>query len=62
MCMRVTCPNCQKPTYSGCGMHIEEVLGDVPRDKRCRCREERSSQSADSKPASGLLERIFGRN
>jgi hypothetical protein len=38
MCMRTTCPTCKKPTYSGCGAHIEEVLGDVPKEKRCQCR------------------------
>ena len=40
MCMRVTCPKCGKPTFSGCGAHIEQVLGDVPKEQRCRCREE----------------------
>ncbi len=40
--MRITCPICQKPTFSGCGAHIEMVLGDVPPEKRCRCREERA--------------------
>jgi hypothetical protein len=39
MCMRVTCPTCHKPTYSGCGAHVEQVLGDVPRAERCQCRE-----------------------
>lgn len=37
MCVRVTCPMCKKPTYAGCGAHIEEVLGDVPKEKRCKC-------------------------
>jgi hypothetical protein len=39
MCKRVTCPKCHKPTYAGCGAHIEQVLGDVPPGERCRCRE-----------------------
>lgn len=28
-----------KPSYAGCGMHVEspEVLGNVPRDQRCQC-------------------------
>jgi len=38
MCQRTTCPKCKKPTYAGCGAHIEQVLGDVPKDKRCKCK------------------------
>lgn len=37
MCRRVTCNKCNKPTYAGCGMHVEQVLGDVRKDQRCRC-------------------------
>jgi hypothetical protein len=37
MCRRVTCRTCGKPTFAGCGRHVEEVLGDVPRDQRCAC-------------------------
>jgi hypothetical protein len=40
MCRRATCSKCGKPTFEGCGAHIEQVLGDVPKDERCRCREE----------------------
>ena len=39
MCRRVDCPKCGRPTYAGCGAHIEQVLGDVPPAARCRCRE-----------------------
>ena len=39
MCRRITCPTCGKPSYAGCGLHIEQVLGDVPKDERCKCRE-----------------------
>lgn len=42
MCSRVTCRKCGKPSFSGCGAHVEQVLGDVPRDQRCKCREEAS--------------------
>lgn len=37
MCQRVTCRACRKPTYTGCGRHVEEVLADVPRPQRCTC-------------------------
>jgi len=40
MCRRTVCERCQKPTYAGCGMHVEQVLGDVPTSERCRCREQ----------------------
>lgn len=43
MCRRVTCDQCGKPTFAGCGAHIEQVLGDVPRDQRCRCAEQKSA-------------------
>jgi hypothetical protein len=42
MCRRVDCPSCGRPTYAGCGLHIEQVLGDVPPVDRCRCREQKS--------------------
>ncbi len=47
MCRRVTCNECRKPTFAGCGLHVEQVLGDVPADARCRCREERAAKKAD---------------
>lgn len=39
MCRRVTCKQCDKPNWAGCGAHVEMVLGDVPKADRCRCRE-----------------------
>lgn len=40
MCRRVECRKCKRPTFAGCGAHVEQVLRDVPREERCRCREE----------------------
>ena len=40
MCRRVTCTKCGKPTFAGCGAHVEAVLRDVPKEQRCRCRED----------------------
>jgi len=45
MCARVKCSSCGKPTYAGCGAHIEQVLGDVPKEQRCRCRESAQDDS-----------------
>ncbi|MCP2298668.1 hypothetical protein SAMN04244553_6576 [Nocardia amikacinitolerans] len=40
MCQRITCRQCGKPGYSGCGEHVEQVLGDVPKTQRCSCTEQ----------------------
>ena len=37
MCRAVTCPRCGRPTWQGCGAHVEQVLGDVPPGRRCQC-------------------------
>ncbi len=50
MCRRTTCETCHKPTFAGCGMHIEAVLGDVPKSERCTCREKASSKAAPNEP------------
>lgn len=53
MCRRVQCDECGKPTFKGCGMHVEQVLGDVPPAERCRCHGNERSRSAEAKAASG---------
>ena len=37
MCKKVTCDNCGKPTWAGCGEHIEQTLAGVPQAERCTC-------------------------
>jgi hypothetical protein len=37
MCTRVTCPRCGRPTWIGCGRHVEQVLRGVPAEQRCQC-------------------------
>ena len=37
MCSKVICRNCNKPTWSGCGEHIEEALAGVALEDRCSC-------------------------
>ena len=49
MCRRVDCPKCGRPTFAGCGLHVEQVLGDVPPEARCRCGEEDAKR--EDKPA-----------
>ena len=60
MCQRVTCKTCGKPTYSGCGRHIEQVLGDVAVEKRCKCRETEQAQPSSSPPKESWAKRLFG--
>lgn len=54
MCQRTTCRSCGKPDWAGCGAHIESVLGSVPRQSRCRCREDGTRQSG------GFFRSLFG--
>ena len=35
--MKTECEKCEKPTWKGCGKHIEQALKDVPEDERCKC-------------------------
>ncbi len=65
MCRRVTCSTCGKPSFAGCGAHVEQVLGDVPKDKRCACREAAArpggTQGSTAGGTGSLLGRLFGR-
>mmetsp|Transcript_32524 Transcript_32524/g.60518 ORF Transcript_32524/g.60518 Transcript_32524/m.60518 type:complete len:171 (-) Transcript_32524:257-769(-) len=36
MCWADTCAHCQKTTWAGCGLHIEEAMANVPMKKRCK--------------------------
>ena len=58
MCRRVQCEKCGKPTYAGCGMHIEQVLADVPVAERCHCRDQKSDQQGNKAPS--IMRRILG--
>lgn len=63
MCRRVECRKCGRPTFAGCGMHVEQVLGDIPVTQRCRCREEQSKDSGGG-TTTGFRSRVralFGR-
>ena len=58
MCRRVTCDRCGKPTFAGCGAHIEQVLGDVPKAARGKCNE--SKQAAPSAGESKPFWKVWG--
>ena len=57
MCRRVECEQCKKPSYAGCGMHVEQVLGSVPKESRCACREEKKEKTAQEP---SMLQKLFG--
>jgi hypothetical protein len=55
MCQRTTCRDCGKPSFTGCGRHVESVLGDVPATERCRCHApEGRSTTGSGGPATAL--------
>jgi hypothetical protein len=59
MCHRVRCRQCGKPTWAGCGAHVEQALAGVQREARCRCREDgRETNQAPERPA--RPRRLFG--
>jgi hypothetical protein len=35
MCSRITCPECGKATWTGCGQHVEDALRGVDPSERC---------------------------
>lgn len=35
MCQRISCEECGKPTWAGCGEHIEDALEGVAMADRC---------------------------
>lgn len=60
MCRRVQCESCGKPTFAGCGMHIEQVLAGVPVEERCNCRDKKIEPKPGDKAAPSFMRRIFG--
>lgn len=61
MCRRVECSKCHRPTYAGCGAHIEQVLGDVPRADRCKCRETQQAAPQNQPADDSWFSKLFGR-
>lgn len=59
MCRRVECSRCGRPTFAGCGAHVEQVLGGVPRSDRCQCREQKAAGGAVERRS--WLRDLFGK-
>ena len=53
MCRQVTCSTCGKPTWAGCGAHVEQVLGHIPKEKRCQGHQ-KAPQASSAAPKSLL--------
>ena len=54
MCRAVTCKDCGKTTWAGCGEHVDQVMASVPRRDRC--------EGHTKEPTEGsFLSRLFGR-
>lgn len=63
MCRRVSCGKCGRPTFAGCGAHVEQVLGDVPKAERCQCHLEKAkpSEKAPAGDKRSLIQSLFGK-
>ena len=59
MCRRIQCDNCGKPTFAGCGAHVEQVLAGVPVKDRCACTASDKAKARAERPT--WLERVFGK-
>jgi hypothetical protein len=55
MCRAVRCKTCGKTTWAGCGQHVDQVLGGVPRADRC------PGHPKAARAGGGVLARLFRR-
>jgi len=60
MCRPITCQKCKLASWAGCGAHVEQVLGHVPKAERCRCRETATSASPNPGGGGGIGAAIRG--
>lgn len=54
MCRRITCSTCDRPTWAGCGEHVEQALEGVPAAERCPGHDEVA-------PTKGFFQQLLGR-
>ena len=60
MCSQVTCQSCSKPTWVGCGRHIEQALANVPKKDRCTCREQSQKREGPQASSQKGFRGLFG--
>ena len=58
MCRAITCSKCKRPSWAGCGAHVEQVLGHVPQAERCQCK---AAETASKGGLGKTLRSLFGR-
>ncbi|WP_199729809.1 hypothetical protein [Tessaracoccus sp. OH4464_COT-324] len=49
----MNCKKCGKPTWAGCGQHVEQALAGVPKGERC--------QGHAQEPGQGFFGKLFSR-
>lgn len=54
MCSPKQCKECGKTGWVGCGLHVEEVMRDVPKADQCKCEKTNTSLA-------GLFQKLFNR-
>ena len=55
MCYAVTCKQCGKTTWAGCGQHVASVKAGVPAGQWC------GGHTTSTPAPSGLIGRLLGR-
>ena len=60
MCQRITCQSCGRPSFRGCGRHVESVLGDVPPADHCQCSATTAQAPASQVSGMGILGWVAG--
>lgn len=58
MCRAVTCKQCGKTTWAGCGQHVDQVRSGVPRADWCAGHSGTDSKVGATKKA-GFFGRLF---
>ncbi|MDP9463252.1 MAG: hypothetical protein M3P52_01400 [Actinomycetota bacterium] len=61
MCRKVTCSTCKRPTWAGCGAHVDLVLRNVPPAERCQCHRGQKTSTRSSEHRQSWLSRLRGR-
>ena len=56
MCQRITCKDCGKPGFVGCGRHVEQVLGNVAIADRCSCAAKQTDSAPGEAGGKGILD------
>jgi len=55
----VTCKQCGKTTWKGCGQHVDDVRRSVPAGQWCPGHDD--EPASGDRPSGGFLSRLFSR-